>query len=34
MPYAENPLREPNPREIRTEVQHFEVSLQEPASAG
>jgi 23S rRNA pseudouridine955/2504/2580 synthase len=29
MPYAENPLPEPNPREIRTEVQHFEVSLQE-----
>jgi 23S rRNA pseudouridine955/2504/2580 synthase len=29
MPYAENPLPEPNPREIRTEVQHFEVGLQE-----
>ena len=29
MPYAENPLPEPNPREIRTGVQHFEVSLQE-----
>jgi 23S rRNA pseudouridine955/2504/2580 synthase len=29
MPYAEDPLPEPNPREIRTEVQHFEVSLQE-----
>src|SRR5256886_17228901 len=29
MPYAEDPLPEPNAREIRTEVQHFEVSLQE-----
>ena len=29
MPYAEDPLPEPNPREIRTEVQHFEVSQQE-----
>jgi len=29
MPYAEDPLPEPNPRETRTEVQHFEVSLQE-----
>ena len=29
MPYAEDPLPEPNPREIRTDVQHFEVSLQE-----
>jgi len=29
MPYAEHPLPEPNAREIRTEVQHFEVSLQE-----
>src|SRR5256714_7987406 len=29
MPYAEDPLPEPDPREIRTAVQHFEVSLQE-----
>src|ERR1700724_2403027 len=29
MSYAEAPLPEPNPRQIRTDVQHFEVSLQE-----
>ncbi len=29
MPYAEDPLPEPNPREMRTDVQHLEVSLQE-----